>query len=253
LAQVDLLGRDSLLPSEVSGPMPVAAANMYRFMTGHSPSSTFSRLAPDSEGTFDVPDRLHRQPGLPVLGHQTGPFTNGFLTVPKLIYNSNHVLSQTIQQSVELKRVLRQNISSNSVTRAVLQQAVQSTDNFSVQVNLTFDANTAVSDRAFLSGSFGRADPDLYYGIGGFAVPSLTLQLEGHREPLGGGLFKAVVTQATYHLVIRDLYDWDWEINPFGVLLQAGFLSYGAAGQNFVTEATVDGTLSDTVEVFFTP
>ena len=50
-------------------------------------------------------------------------------------------------------------------------------------------------------------------------------------------------------MVVQDLYDWFWDVNPFGVILQAGFNTYGSqSGGVFVNEAYVDGQINELLE-----
>ncbi len=241
-AQLNLLGPESILPQEVGGNFRVAAVMMHRFMTGRSPSASI--LAPDSESTYRIPDRLNHRAGLLKMDHQTGPFgSDGFLEVPLLIYGKSHTISESLRQSIELNRLIRANAISNSIVlQAYRSQAAQGP--FLVDVELSFDENSKTEDRRLLSGSFKGKDPDLYYAFGGCFLPSLRMSIRGQRD--GNSVN---ISGVRYSVVVQDLYDWLWEVNPFGVILQSGFNTYGTqSGGVFVNEASVDGEINELLE-----
>ena len=216
---------------------------MHRFMTGRSPSGSI--LAPDSETTYRIPDRLNHRVGLVKLDHQTGPFgLDGFLEVPRLIYRSNHTVSGSLRQSKELNRLIRANATSNSVVLQAYRSLTTTQGRFLVEVDLKFDENTKTEDRRLLAGSFAGKDPDLYYAFGGCILPSLKMSIQGERD---GNRIN--ITEIRYSVVVQDLYDWFWDVNPFGVILQAGFNTYGSqSGGVFVNEAYVDGQINELLE-----
>jgi hypothetical protein len=242
-AQLNLLGPESILPEEAGGNFRVAAVMMHRFMTGRSPSGSI--LAPDFESTYRIPDRLNHRAGLVKLDHQTGPFgQDGFLEVPRLHYRSNHTISESLRQSIELNRLIRANAVSNTVVLQAYRSQTTAQGSFLVEVDLKFDETTTTEDRRLLSGSFAGKDPDLYYAFGGCILPSLRMTIQGQRN--GNRLS---ISGIRYSVVVQDLYDWFWEVNPFGVILQSGFNTYGSqSGGVFVNEAIVEGQISELLE-----
>ena len=242
-AQLNLLGPESILPEEAGGNCRVAAVMMHRFMTGRSPSGSI--LAPDFESTYRIPDRLNHRAGLVKLDHQTGPFgQDGFLEVPRLHYRSNHTISESLRQSIELNRLIRANAVSNTVVLQAYRSQTTAQGSFLVEVDLKFDETTTTEDRRLLSGSFAGKDPDLYYAFGGCILPSLRMTIQGQRN---GNLLS--ISGIRYSVVVQDLYDWFWEVNPFGVILQSGFNTYGSqSGGVFVNEAIVEGQISELLE-----
>jgi hypothetical protein len=186
------------------------------------------------------------------LAHQTGKFVNGFEDVPLNMFEVGNPMSEAIRQSFVMNQeIVKRNVAQNPVVKAAMTSAAGGGGPFTASVTLERTGQTGGIQAGFMSGDFGHGGSqksvDLHYGIGGFLVLRLALTIEGHAGPIPGTV---VVTGVSYDAKLSDLYDWDWEINPFGVILQAGFQSYGQHfGQPFVNQWHVKGSLNETFEV----
>jgi hypothetical protein len=224
--------------------MPMATTRLFCFLTG-SPQVGAPILWPDLVDAYDFPDELHAPPGHQIMNHQTGKFVDGFRKMPRLHYNASHYFSRKLSRSPQFNETIFGNIAVNEEVKAAIRGALTPSGTFETRLTLVRAATANEEDRNRMGFNFSSKEIDLSYALGNAAMPEAELELKGERKNLPDGRPGVIVTSAKYRVIVEDIYDWDYGINPFGVVLQAGFGAYSSVvGQNFVNHFTVEGELS---------
>jgi hypothetical protein len=96
--------------------------------------------------------------------------------------------------------------------------------------------------------AFNNCDPDeidLALGIGGFTLDGLTVicELAPDATPYVPGSTPFKVRNIEVVSLLRDIYDWDMDINPFAALRSAGNGTLGIGGRIFSYEVPIEGAI----------
>jgi len=91
----------------------------------------------------------------------------------------------------------------------------------------------------------GPDEMDLVMGIGGFTLDGLTVRCEvvTGAAPYVAGTTPFTVRKIEVQSLLRDIYDWDMDINPFAALRSAGHGTLGDGGRLFSIEVPIDGLI----------
>lgn len=192
-------------------------------------------LSPDHLGTFEVPDNVRHQRGMPLLNHNTGAFkANGFLSVPRYGYPVGGAVSARLLRSTGIFNALKRNLNQSFFITAMREAALAApgTD-FTVPFlfSRSNDTGGKLSCNFYPSTRGGEgsiAEIDLAVGLGGSSLSDMSMVVFGHKTgtPYQPGVTKVTLSKATVNVTVNELYDWELEIIPHAAVLSAGHGSY---------------------------
>jgi hypothetical protein len=233
----------------VSVVLPIASVRLANFFSGSAEIGN-PFIWPDSVDEYDWPDAQSiPYVGHQTMAHQTGVFTRGFRRLKRLNHGPAHFISRTIAESRSFENAVVGIVAIRQAVKDAIRQELGAEADFAVSLSLSRPTASKGIENDIMSVGFKHQialkDIDLEYGIGNASIPQLDLEIEGERKVLSDGRAGVRVTRVRFRAVVEDIYDWDWNVNPFGVILEAGHGVYGTrAGAPFIHRFEVEGEVT---------